>query len=256
MESIKNYDVYTTGMEKSIEDKLFFIDMIHDIDAVIDFGCANGILLNEIQRKLPKCDLIGIDSDLNMLKMAKETIPNGTFIWYSGIDLYLCGKTTANTILNMSSVIHEVYSYSTVKEIRRFWEDVFLSGFKYISIRDLMLGEKAYRPVNQNELEKVISKSETIQINDFVKNWGSIELQSSLLHFLMKYRYLENWNREVRENYFPITVEKILSKIPTDLYKIKYFEHYMLPFNKQKIWEDFGIELNDNTHVKILLERK
>lgn len=60
----------------------------------------------------------------------------------------------------------------------------------------------------------------------------------------------------MKENYFPITVEKILSKIPTDLYKIKYFEHYMLPFNKQKIWEDFGTELNDNTHVKILLERK
>lgn len=38
----------------------------------------------------------------------------------------------------------------------------------------------------------------------------------------MKYKWVENWAREVRENYFPITIEEFLSKVPNN-YVIDYF---------------------------------
>lgn len=254
MELIKNYDVYTKGMRKSLEDKLFFVGMVHDIDAIIDFGCSDGALLNYAQEKFSRCDLVGIDSDINMLKIAKGNIPDAEFICSSRIP-YLFW-TLHNTLLNMSSVIHEVYSYSSQKDIRIFWETVFYSGFKYISIRDLMMCRKSFVNANKSDVEKVMSKSNKKQLDDFIEKWGEIKLQSQLVHFLMKYRYIENWDREVQENYFPITVEELLSLIPTELYKIVYFEHYILPFNKSQIQKDFDINLCENTHVKVLLERK
>lgn len=72
----------------------------------------------------------------------------------------------------------------------------------------------------------------------------------------MKYRYKENWDREVRENYFPITLEQLLSKIPTYKYEIIYFEDYILPFTSNKIKQDFDVDIHDNTHVKLLLQLK
>lgn len=93
------------------------------------------------------------------------------------------------------------------------------------------------------------------QLKEFENRWGKIDNNKSLIHYLLKYRYNTNWNREVRENYLPITKEEFFNIIPSS-YEIVYYHHYTLPFTKDKIQEDFGIELKDNTHIKILLKLK
>ena len=45
------------------------------------------------------------------------------------------------TLINISSTLHEVYSYGTEASVAEFWERVFGSGFKYIAIRDMMVSE-------------------------------------------------------------------------------------------------------------------
>ena len=112
------------------------------------------------------------------------------------------------------------------------------------------------RPSNINDVVKVLQKADKDQLREYESIWGSIRENKNLVHYLMKYRYLENWKREVRENYFPLSLERLLSKIPTDKYEIVYFENYILPFTSHKVKEDFDIELHDNTHVKLLLKRK
>ena len=76
-----------------------------------------------------------------------------------------------------------------------------------------------------------------------------------MLHFMMKYRYGENWEREKRENYFPITKEELIKLIP-DNYEIVYHEEYALDWVKNKIYEDFKYKVEDNTHIKLILKRK
>ena len=93
------------------------------------------------------------------------------------------------------------------------------------------------------------------QIKDFEENFGSINNFHNLIHLLYKYRYLKNWKREVSENYFPISIEGILNKI-TNEYEIIHFEHFMLDFNKEIIKEDLDIDINVNTHYKLILRRK
>ena len=85
---------------------------------------------------------------------------------------------------------------------------------------------------------------------------GSITDNHNLIHFLLKYRYTDNWEREVRENYLPISVEEIMGKITGSGagYRLTYFDHYILPFIARSVKRDFDIALKDYTHVKYIYE--
>lgn len=256
MEPISNYDSYSSGMKKSIKDKLFFEGLVEDVDTVIDYGCADGQMLKQIHIDFPDWRLYGVDADDKMIGKAMTNCGSAEYILSEEIPCDIIMEVADNAVFNLSSVIHEIYSYLSADKVSKFWNDLFRSRVKYIAIRDLMLGVAAFRNADINDTTSVLNHSDESTICDFCTNWGSLTQQNNLIHYLMKYRYKENWSREVVENYFPITVEQLLSIIPTERYKIVYFSHYILPYNRSKIFDDFGIELKDNTHVKILLERK
>lgn len=253
--NISNYSSYISGMNKSYLDKLFFLDKIENVDAILDFGCAQGDMLKHIHDIDPELDLYGYDNNFEMISKANYYHSN-IAIFGEDFDV-LCKKLdTHTTLLNLSSVIHEVYSYSKSSEIKDFWERVFNSGFQYIAIRDLCLSKTADRETDMNDYVKAVIKSTPTSLRDFESIWGKVRNNKQLIHYLMKYRYIDNWQREVRENYFPITTEELLSKIPIDKYEIIYFEDYVLPYTYQKVKEDFNIEIKDNTHIKILLKKR
>lgn len=255
MNQISNIDIYVSGMQKSLEDKLFFIDKVYGIDKVIDFGCADGSLLREMYKINPNLNYIGYDNNIAMILQSRIATNCEKFKNIRFTDKYAFSNTK-NALLNLSSVVHEVYSYSQPDYINTFWNQVFYQDFKYIAIRDFCISKSINRQVDINDYTKLIQSADNGQINDYESIWGSLRDNRNLVHFLMKYRYIENWDREVRENYFPITLETLLSMIPTYKYEIVYFEDYILPFTKNKVKEDFDIDLHDNTHVKILLKRK
>ena len=105
-----------------------------------------------------------------------------------------------------------------------------------------------------NDVACVLRESDDMLIK-FEQTWGSIEQNKNLVHYLMKYRYKENRDREIRENYFPLYREELLRKIPKE-YKITFHDHYVLPYVKNQVKKDFGIDLMDNTHMKLILERQ
>jgi hypothetical protein len=71
----------------------------------------------------------------------------------------------------------------------------------------------------------------------------------------LKYRYVNEWDRELRENYLPISIEHLLGLVPTEYAPI-FMEHYTLPFLRDRVWEDFGIQLQERTHFKLILKRE
>ena len=257
MEKIKDYTVYNEGMRKSIRDKLFWEGLVDEkVQAVCDFGCADGELLKQVQIDFPNWELYGIDNDSHMRELAEKKIPDANIC--ISFDEYI---PTDNCILNISSVIHEIYSYCSGEQIDNFWENVFDSRFRYIAIRDFMISKSINRPADVNDYMKILvydapQSGVPDTISDFENVWGTLQDNKNLVHYLMKYRYLKNWSREVRENYFPITIEEFMAKIPPLSYEIVYFNHYVLPYNREKIRNDFGIELKDPTHVKMLLKKR
>lgn len=247
MTPIADMDTYTAGMRKSIQDKLWFIDKVADkVDSVVDYGCADGALLYEIHNICPSIRLYGYDNNVEMLQRASTLCP---FATYSQRTIK---APDSKSLLVVSSVFHEIYSYST--DIKAECASIFNSGYRYIAIRDMFYTKAAVRKADGYKISSVLRKEPQSKIQDFERFHGPITENVNFLHYLLKYRYTENWEREVKENYFPQSLEEFLSNIPQE-YKIASVQPYTLPFTRTKIHRDFGFWLEDTTHAQILLEK-
>lgn len=266
---INNIEIYNSRMDASIEDKLWFNDKV-DADIYIDFGCANGNLLKHLayihnkQNKTPK-QYIGYDINEEMIKKAEQNCHR-----YNGINFtnninkikdYCHLIKNKKICLILSSVMHEIYSYSTEEEIFQFWSDIkYTICPDYIVIRDMCHGvntmiKQCYELYLNNYVDdmihKVKAKANNEQISDFEYNWGKICSIKNLTHFLLKYRYVENWDREVKENYLPIPTFTIKSILST-LYHVTHEEYYCLPYLKNQFKKDFDIDFIGYTHYKMM----
>jgi 23S rRNA U2552 (ribose-2'-O)-methylase RlmE/FtsJ len=234
---IADFDDYIEGMKMSMEDKLFFVNKL-DFDVIVDFGCANGTFLSLIQNMKPGVKLIGYDLDDTRISKAESVIGGEAFLTSRWEQVVLELSKYENPLLNLSSVIHEVYSYSHSSVIKKFWEQqVFGGNFKWITIRDMIPSVE-------------IHKSE---LKSFEDKWSPIDNNyRTLVHFLLKYRYTDNWDRELNENYLPVSLETVKKKIPSS-YKITYEQDFIVPFIKDKVMEDFGITIKHSTHTKMII---
>lgn len=250
MSKITDIKLYNEQMSRSMQDKLFFLDYVskNDIDTIIDFGCANGELLKQVPFD---CVKIGVDNSPEMINEAKENFPDASYV-AKLTDITPIHKT--NALLNMSSVIHEVYSYLKKTDVDKFWDEVFTGGYKYIAIRDMMVPTETNRMIALDDLRKIIHAGYGNMFDDFHNHFLDWRVRD-ILHFFMKYRYEENWARECAEDYFPITTEELLKLIPGG-YELVYYKEYCLDWVKDRVYQDFDYEIKDTTHVKLLLKRK
>ena len=255
---IADLNIYLTRMQRSILDKMFFIDKVFEpFENILDFGCANGELIKAMLPMFPDYDYLGYDISPEMIRAARKNVPEARFFddW-NAIDIPF-----GRSLINISSTIHEVYSYCAPEDIEIFWQRVFGSGFKYVAVRDMMFSEKAdgisfvNAAADAEQLSAVRNSRYAEWLESFESVWGRVESQRQLVHFLLKYKYTQNWDREVRENYFPISYEEFMKRLP-DTYRIVYEDRFTLPYTSWQIRSDFGFELKDRTHLKLILERK
>lgn len=71
MNSISDYSSYNLEMNKSLKDKLFFIDKIN-VDSILDFGCANGIMAEGLSKYSNIESIFGYDIDPKMISLSKR----------------------------------------------------------------------------------------------------------------------------------------------------------------------------------------
>lgn len=254
---IADYDMYIKSMNKSLGNKMWFLSKISP-DVIIDFGCADGSLLKKVHEKYPDIALIGYDIDNGMEKRFKENNPDIPFTsnWNEAVKF---ASKYKNSCVLLSSVIHEVYSYSPTKGhgVSKFWKQLFGAGFKYIVIRDTIPDRiDIIKPQDfQDDVEKVKSKVDQKYLADFEKKWGPISSNYRLfVRFLLTYRYRDNWDRESMENYMPLSYSTLLRKIPSD-YKIIDGANYKFDPIAVSFKSDYDIELRVNTHLNMILQR-
>jgi hypothetical protein len=271
--SFKSIQFYNKEMKKGMEDKLFFVDKLpkNQSYCFVDFGCADGSMISALAEIYKNTNqnqykFIGYDISETMIDLARTN--------YSG-PLYTSVKFTTNwnevksempflknykNVLILSSVIHEVYSYADENHtIDDFWKKVLCSGFDYIIIRDMCPSDDINRTSDKSDFMKISTNNHPDikrELLDFCGHWGTIDNYKNLVHFLLKYRWKVNWNREVNENYFPITIQDLFEKFGeySNVYILHYFERFRVPFLDQCFKEDFDIELNDYTHIKAIYE--
>ena len=205
MEKIADYGTYTDGMRKSMTDKTWFLNMIDEATGIVDYGCADGALLQYIADAMPGVfDLTGIDIDEKMLKLAGANLscncdqPIALFTPEEFSDISASAYVSC---LNCGSVIHEVYSYGTPESIEKFWDFVFNSGFQYIAIRDMAMS-KIDILTSDSVLNDVASKIRNFVMQspaardrlreyaDYISS-GDLDrkvLWRDIIHYLLKYR--------------------------------------------------------------------
>lgn len=255
------YDLqsYIDGMSLSMQDKLFFANKLN-FDVIVDFGCADGTFLESLMRSNPNVKIIGYDLDDTMLDQARKRLGNKALLTSDWDEAIRAISHHKSPLLNLSSVIHEVYSYSSGSVIKKFWdEQVFGDDFKWITIRDMIpsleIGREE-RTMFKDDIKKVRNKTDKFYLNSFEERWGSInDNYRTFIHYLLKYRYTDNWEREVNEDYLPVSLETVKTKIPNN-YKIVYEQDFLLNFLKQQVKKDFNVQLTHSTHTKMIIQNK
>lgn len=250
MPNISNLTVYNQRMRDAMADKLWWTEMT-DAKVVVDYGCADGALLQILEKEHPDWILIGVDHNQQMLSLARKNLPSAIF--YTPEDFFSIQLNFDNAVLVLSSVIHEIFEYDN--NPADTLEKLFNMGFGYIAIRDMFLSMNSYKSCALIDLDRIRNKANIEQLKQFERKWGSVSDQRNFLHYLMKYRYVENWDRELNENYFPVCKEDFLKIHVTKDYQIEYLKHYTLPYISDRVYQDFEIELKDPTHMKLLLKR-
>ena len=253
---IADFDEYIEGMKLSMEDKLFFVNRL-DFDVIVDFGCANGTFLSLVQNMKPNVKLIGYDLDDTMLSKAESILGEEALLTSNWNQVVSELSKYKNPLLNLSSVIHEVYSYSHSSVIKKFWEQqVFGGNFKWITIRDMIPSVEIHKgelKSFEDDVKRVKDLADPYYLKSFEERWEPIENSyRTFVHFLLKYRYIDNWQRELNENYLPVSLETVKKKIPSS-YKIISEEDFVVPFIKEKVMEDFGIIIKHSTHTKMII---
>jgi len=264
-------------MTASMEDKLFFVDMLPDYDSIskqrkliVDFGCADGTMTRMLSSIFSNdADVIGYDISTSMINLAKSKCDSGqeknlmfTEHW-DDVKAELNDKKKHCKVLILSSVIHEVYSYATKENsVSDFWDKVINSGFDYVVIRDMSLNEAMTNTIpsyfTMESLYAHLDIKYGDQLKDFEKIWGSIrKSKKNLYHFLLKYMWTINWDREVRENYFPLSTEELM-EIMGKNYNLIFFSHFNIPFLVNKIENDIKhlIKIDEPTHIKCIYKIK
>ncbi len=253
---IADYDTYIQSMNKSLGSKTWFVDKIN-FDCLVDFGCADGSLLKKVHEMKPEVKLVGYDIDAGMEKRFKQNNPDIDFTT-NWVEAVKTAQKCQNSCLLLSSVIHEVYSYSGhPRHINSFWRKVFDGGFKYIVIRDTIPDRiDIVKPKDfQDDVAKVKEKVDHKYLEDFENKWGDIHTNYRLfVRFLLTYRYKDNWTRESLENYMPLSYSTLLRKIPSN-YKIIDGENYQFQPIAANFQDEYDIKLKVNTHLSMILER-
>lgn len=259
---------YNASMGRAIDDKLFFLDKLNLKEGfvMVDFGCADGTVLQEIEHRYSKEPgphaYIGFDISESMIQMAREKWDGEsedvafTNNWDQVVSLFKAYQKTYKVprVLILSSVLHELYSYSSPVEIELAWTRIFSLGVDYIVFRDMMWSTVDIDFDISDYLSVVESKSPSL-VQAFEKVWGPIVSAKDLTHFLLKYRYTVNWDREVNEDYFPILFSDFLAKI-SKKYEPEYLERAALPYIQGCIQRDYGFHYPIKTHLKGIFKCK
>jgi 23S rRNA U2552 (ribose-2'-O)-methylase RlmE/FtsJ len=255
---ISNVDNYVEGMQKSLDDKLFFVDKL-DFDVIVDFGCANGAFLSKVKKMKPNVKIIGYDLNETMLSKARAELTSEEILTSNWDEVIREIQGYNSPLLNLSSVIHEVYSYSHPSVVKSFWENqVFGGDFKWITIRDMIPSCKIDKDEIESfrkDVQNVRKRANKFYLESFEKRWGTInDNYRTFCHFLLKYRYIDNWEREVKENYLPVSLETLKKKIPSN-YTIQYEQDFIVPFIQENVGKAFNVKIKHSTHVKMIIKQ-
>ncbi len=250
---MKNLNSYIRNLEFSMRDKLFFLKHIDitEYSLIVEFGCANGRLLRRIEPviSLEQTKLIGFDINEEIIEIAKNISPEITYTTSWDDVVKEVEKTTKKSLIIFSSVWHEInpsYYSKIFQEMKRF---------DTIVIRDMKAPIMGSEPIDAPTRERIAHRVAPWQLEEFESKWGRIDNKEKLYHFFLMYTYLDNWDNEIKEDYFSTPWEEISWSLEDD-YDVIFSSSYTLEYKKNEIERIFGHQMKDITHHQVIYEKR
>lgn len=249
MDEINNPDRYLERMSKPLQEKLKIAKFIpSEAKTVLDVGCADGVVTIALANLFPEKKFVGIDLNKEFIALANEKargLKNVTF--ENGYLRERLADPERFDVVLFCSVLHEFFSYgegiSTVVKALSDAHEMLNPGGSLI-IRDMILYD--YAEESTLWIEEMVSKVRSKEgmdqpIGDFENIFGKIDTVRSLNHFLLKYMYRDNWERESKENYVPVSFEKYDQIFKLLGMKVLFQRSSTIPYLKEKWQNDFGL---------------
>ncbi len=248
MDEIVNPNRYLERMSKPLQEKLKVAKFIPEgTKTVLDVGCADGTVTLALAEMYPEIKFVGIDLNKEFIEDAKIKAAGKTNVSFENVYLRerLSNPERFDVVL-FCSVLHEFYSYgegiSTVVKALADAHEILKKNGRLI-IRDMILYDYAGKSqlwVKEMK-EKVTVKGEIAHLlADFETIFGETVSVKQLNHFLLKYMYGDNWEREGRENYVPVSFEEYDQIFKLLGMMVLFQRSSTIPYLKEKWRTDFG----------------
>jgi SAM-dependent methyltransferase len=245
--TIKNESDYLVSMSKPLQEKLKISAFISPSAInVLDVGCADGTVTSSLAYLLPQVNFLGIDLKDHFIQLAQEKVGRHKNLQFEKVYLRdLLARPQRFESVIFCSVLHEFFTYgegisSVLKAVADAHELLHEGG--NIVIRDMIMSDASKSQTKVDKLAaKIYAKVELKQqIADFETRYGMLANLCNLNHFLLKYRYTDNWERELAENYTAITFEQYEKMFELLGMQVTYKKSYLIDFMRTKWNEDFG----------------
>ena len=251
---MKDLNVYQLRLEKSLEQKMFFVNKVdlRTYDLIVDFGCGTGALLRRLSKEVPEyTKLIGYDINSDMLVACEKQNGAKNIVFTDNFDLIKeCTQTAKRTMIIFSTVLHEIDGEKQL-EIA----ESIMPLFDTVVIRDMK------RPLNNEPISNLTRKRVLMQVAPwqaqmFESRWGKIRDKENLYRFFLMNEFVENFETEVEEDYFGVKWSEITWKLQALGYKSIYEYSYTLPYRKAQVKKLFNHVMHDITHRELIMTKK
>ncbi|KKT50832.1 MAG: hypothetical protein UW42_C0013G0016 [Candidatus Collierbacteria bacterium GW2011_GWB1_44_197] len=267
MDDIANPQRYLERMSKPLQEKLKIAKYIPSgANSLLDVGCADGTVTLALADMFPEMKFVGIDLNADFVNMARERIGERKNVSFEhGYLRERLSNPEKFDVVLFCSVLHEFYSYgegiSTIVKALSDAHEILNKGGVLI-LRDMILYDYADRSeLWVEEIKRKVTTKEEIRhlLVDFETIFGPIKTIKQLNHFLLKYMYEDNWEREGKENYVPVSFEQYDQIFKLLGMQVLFQRSSTIPYLKEKWTSDFGFseaELESFRSTGIIVARK
>lgn len=247
---MKNFESYKLNLKKSLEQKLFFTKQLDlsQYDLIVDYGCGTGdvlMALVESGKLKPDCKLVGYDTNPDMISYAKSRLVNSkkniTYV-DNFLSLQENIKIEYNSLVIFSSVLHEIEAQEQLNII-----DNIMLTCNTIVIRDMIAPQEENKRISRKIRKKVLKEMPRWQYDMFKSTWGKIKRKKNLYRFLLMNEFVDNFETEVKEDYFSVLWDKINDTLVSYGYA-RNVTDYTLSYRREQVLKRFGLFMGDYTH--------
>ena len=243
---------YYTQMSQNITEKIDFI--VKELSnsnykKVVDIGCADGKTIQELSKLFNKLQFIGIDINSRLVENNNNSNAYQNITYITPSENSYKNLFDKNTLVIMSSVLHEIYSFTDKNSIKQLLSDISKSGG--VAIRDMYFTPNSLQV--ENNLQYIKSKRIITKSNELLKVRNTKMSNEFITEMLLKSLYPDNWENEKNEKYFSTNWVEIANIFSENNLEKVYYNTYMNNYLLEKL--PMLKDLTNTTHCKVIYKR-